>query len=124
VQHQRVDAEHRDEQQLGLQLRVAQVVGVVGQAEPDQRGAGGVQQQQRDRDQAHHEGVRRRDAHTVVGQLAEQADVRRDDRTECQAHAEQVDEQEQEFEHVGTDWRGWWPALCANCGAAGAGPNR
>ena len=99
VQHQRVDAEQRDQQQLGLQLRVAQVLGVGGQAERDHRGAGHVQHQQRERDQPHHERIRWPDAHAFISELAQQADVGRDDRTECQAGAEQVGEQEEQLEH-------------------------
>jgi hypothetical protein len=69
------------------------------QAEHDHCSAGHVEHEQRQRDGAHHERVRGRNAHAVVRQLAEQADVSQHDGAERHTRAQQVHEEKKQFQH-------------------------
>ena len=97
VQDEGVQRQQHDQADLGLQLRVVEVVGALAEALDDDRAAGDVEQQQRQHDDAGDERVRRRDPDLVLGELREQPQVGRDDGAERHRSREQVSEDQ---EHV------------------------
>ena len=69
MEHDGVDRQQRDEQDLHQQLRVDQIVGALEQAMADDRRAGDPEDEQCDHHQARDELVRRRDPDPVLGEL-------------------------------------------------------
>ena len=91
VQDERIERQQHDQHQLGLQLRIGEVVGAIERAQERRwRRPVSVEDGERDDDDAGDEFVRRRDPHAVLRELRQEPQVGRDDGAERDRGGEQV----------------------------------